>query len=91
MPKWYIFEARRKLADLIRSSAKEPQSIYNRDRRVAVVVDPDEYDEFAAWKRARAKPSLVEAFADLRRICGEEDYDLAAPPRANRHVDGISD
>ncbi|HSG40225.1 MAG TPA: hypothetical protein VLE27_11350 [Thermoanaerobaculia bacterium] len=35
-------------------------------------------------KREAERPSLGEAFSDLRRICAEEGYELAIPPRQDR-------
>jgi hypothetical protein len=35
-------------------------------------------------KKEAARPSLAEAFSDLRRLCAEEGYEFAIPPRQNR-------
>ena len=35
-------------------------------------------------KREAERPTLSEAFSELRQICVEEDYELAIPSRQNR-------
>ena len=36
------------------------------------------------WRTERERPSLGEAFAELRRICEEEKYTFEIPPRLER-------
>lgn len=82
--KWNIAKARERFSDLIRGAKEAPQPIFNRDRMVAVVIDPRAYEEFETWRRAQKKMSLADSFGELRRICEEEQYWLAVPERRNR-------
>lgn len=58
-PKWTVAKARGRFAELLDAVAREPQVIFNRDERVAVLVDAATFDEFEAWRallRNRALP-----------------------------------
>ena len=77
-PRWTIATARQNLAELVSLAAREPQEIYRRDKLVAWVISVDESTV------ALARPSLADAFAELRRICAEENYALEIPERENR-------
>lgn len=77
---WTIATARRHFLALIGMAAREPQRVYRRNKLVAAVVDPRLADEVAKAE----KPTLGDAFSDLQKICEEEDYELAVPPRQNR-------
>lgn len=81
---WSIAEARRGFSDVVRSAAREPQALYNRGRVVAIVVAPDEFEQFRRWKAAEARPSIARAFSDLRTICRDEGYELEVGPRRDR-------
>jgi prevent-host-death family protein len=81
--KWTVAEARDKFADLLQSANKEPQSIFNRNRFVAAVVDAETFEAFEAWQKER-KQSVANAFDELSAICQEDDYKLEAPKRKNR-------
>jgi hypothetical protein len=75
---WTIASARQHLPELIRSAAREPQRVYRRNKLVATVVSPELSDKVVA------EPSLADRFAELRRICVEEHYELVIPPRRDR-------
>jgi prevent-host-death family protein len=81
---WKIAEAKQKFSDLVRAAEKEPQWIYNRDKLVAALVPAATLKEFLDWRRRKQEQTLGEAFAELRRLCEEEDYTLNLPPRQER-------
>lgn len=81
---WTIADARRRIAEVTRAAAREPQALYNRDRLVGVVVDPDEYEQFRRWREQQNSRTLADDFAELRAICAEEDYELIVPERRDR-------
>jgi prevent-host-death family protein len=80
--KWSIVEARRHFAELIDSSAQQPQPIYKRGRLVAAVVDAETYTAFDRWQRERK--SLGDVFRELRQIEAEEEYRWAMAERRDR-------
>jgi hypothetical protein len=77
---WTISTARQYLPALVASAAKEPQAIYRRNRLVAAVLSPEALDELNAAR----KNSVGSAFARLRAICREENYQLGSAPRRDR-------
>ena len=81
--RWKIAEAKQRLSQVIHAAATEPQLIFNRDRLVAAVIDPAEFEAFRSWKQQQAT-SLLDAFSALRSICAEECYALEAPRREDR-------
>ena len=81
---WNIAAAKQKFSDVVRLAASEPQVICNRGKAVAALVDAETFQAFQAWRERAAGRSLGDAFAELRRICAEEDYALAVPPRQDR-------
>jgi prevent-host-death family protein len=81
---WNIAEAKQKFSELIRAAEDEPQWIYKRDKLVAAVVPADTLQEFLAWRGEKERPSLGEAFDELRRICQEEGYTFETSPRQER-------
>jgi prevent-host-death family protein len=81
---WNIADAKQKFSELIRAAEDEPQWIYNRDKLVAAVIPAATLQEFLAWRNELERPSLGEAFAELRRICEEEEYTFELPPRQER-------
>ena len=81
---WNIAEAMQKFSELIRAAEDEPQWIYNRDKLVAAVIPAASVEEFLTWRNERERPSLGEAFAELRRICEQEEYTFELPPRQER-------
>jgi hypothetical protein len=81
---WKVAEAKQRLSEVIRAAGEEPQWLYNRDRLVAAVVEPQTFQDFLAWREREHRPSLGEAFSDLRRICAEEGYTIEPPSRRDR-------
>jgi len=77
---WTISTARQNFPALVASAAKEPQAIYRRKRLVAAVLSPEALEELKAARKA----SVGSAFARLREICREENYQLASAPRRDR-------
>jgi hypothetical protein len=77
---WTIASARQHLPEVVDLAARAPQRIYRRDTLVAAVVSGELVDQVENVQR----PSLATKFAELRRLCAEEHYELAAPPRHDR-------
>ena len=82
--KWTIASARREFSTLVRRAADAPQRIFRRDRLVAVLVDADTFEALSALRRRDEARTLGQAFAELREICAEEDYELVVPKRSDR-------
>ena len=76
-------DAKKKLSEVIRKASDSPQWIFSRDRPVAVLVSPRAFEELSGLK-ARQEGAIAEVFAELRKICDEEDYVLEAPLRQDR-------
>jgi len=76
--RWTIASARQNLPEVVSLAAREPQDIYRRDRLVARLVSADETSP------PPSRPSLGDAFAELRQICKEEKYTLEVPARTDR-------
>lgn len=81
---WKVAEAKQRLSEVIRAAAEEPQWLYNRDRLVAAIVEPQTFQDFLAWREQEHRPSIGEAFAELRGICAEEGYTIEASSRHDR-------
>lgn len=81
---WGIARARGRFSELLEAAAGEPQHLYNRGRRVGVVIGPDEYASFQQWKAAQRRRTLFDAFAELRELGREEGFELVIPPRRDR-------
>lgn len=79
---WNIAQAKQQFSEVVRLSAQEPQVIYNRERRVAAVIDADTFASFEEWCRSSRKKTLGAEFDGLRRIAVEENYGLPEMPRA---------
>lgn len=79
---WKIEEAKQKFSELIDAVTEEPQLIYDQNQMIAAVVKADVFQEFLLWQHQ--KSSLANAFAELREICAEENYQLEVPPRRDR-------
>jgi len=82
---WKIAEAKQKFSELIQSTLKEPQLIYNRDRLVAVVIEADAYQEFLRWRERQRHTTMAEALQELQQICAEDDYTFTIPDRQDRN------
>jgi len=82
---WKIAQAKQNLSRVIRAAATEPQQIFNRDRLVAAVISGETLAHFEAWRRERQRSMpLTEAFAELRALCAEEDYEFPEVLRQDR-------
>jgi prevent-host-death family protein len=81
---WNIAQAKQRFSEVVRLTAQEPQAIYNRGERVAVLIDAKEYEAYEAWRKQAAPVTLGAEFAELRRIAAETDYELDMPQRQNR-------
>jgi len=81
---WKIAEAKQKFSELIHSTLKEPQLIYNRDRLVAVMIKAAEYQEFLTWRESQIQTSMAESLQELQNLCAEDNYTLFVPARQNR-------
>ena len=82
--KWSVADAKQRLSELLRTAAKEPQTILSRSRPVAVVVGAEAFEEFKAWQAARRARTLAVAFDELRALAASADYVLSVPTRRNR-------
>lgn len=82
--RWGIAEAKQKFSDVVRKAGQEPQLIFNRDRLVAAVVDPETFEALQACREQERSRSIAAAFDELRKLVAEEGYKLEAPPRRNR-------
>ena len=82
--KWKVAEAKRHFSEMIRAAEDEPQLILNRDRVVAALIDPTSLKQFEEWRSTKERPTLGELFAELRKICAEEDYTLETGERTER-------
>lgn len=81
---WNLEEAKQKFSELLDAVVEEPQLIYDQNQLIAAVIKADSFKEFLAWQHQHQKPSLADAFAELRKICIEENYTLETPPRYDR-------
>ncbi len=69
----------------LKAAAEEPQEIYDRGKLVATVVGVETFEVFRQWQHGREQRSIGERFAELRRICAEEDgWELPSPDRQGR-------
>ena len=81
---WKIGEAKQRFSEVVRAAEDEPQRIYNRERLVAAVVAPNDFEEFLAWREKRRKGSLADSIRELSRISAEEGFTLDLPRREDR-------
>ena len=81
---WKVAEAKQRFSEVVKAARGEPQLIFNRDRLVATVVDPETFQEFLVWQQEGRRRTLGDSFAELRRICAEENYTQEIPPREDR-------
>ncbi len=82
--RWKVAEAKQRFSEVVRSASKEPQLIFNRDRLVAAVVDPDSWQAFQSWRQRQQQRSLADVFTEFRLIAAEENYQLELPERRDR-------
>lgn len=79
---WNIAQAKQHFSDVVKQAATEPQIIYNRNTPVAVMIAAEDLAEYRAWKAERGhKPSLLEAFAQLRALANGDPDPLPEPDR----------
>ncbi len=81
---WTIASARRHFSELVDAAATEAQPVYRRDDLVAYVVDPTTFAEFERWRHERTPRTVAEAFAELRQICMEEEFEFPETERWDR-------
>lgn len=79
---WKIGEAKQRFSEVVRLAEKAPQVIKNRDRVVAVVMNPRD-----AEQRATAPTSIGSFFAELRSRLSGGGVELELPARKSRHLD----
>jgi len=82
--RWSVAAAKQRLSELLRTAAKEPQTILSRSRPVAVVIDPETFEEFKAWQTARRARTLAETFDELRALAAPDHDVLRLPRRRDR-------
>jgi hypothetical protein len=82
--KWTVANARRSFSRLLEEAREEPQMLFNRHRHIATVIAPDTFAQFMTWLQEREVPTVEDAFANLRQILQEEDYELTLPERVDR-------
>lgn len=90
---WKIEQAQQNFSELMSAAVEEPQLIYNQDKLIAAVIEAETFQEFLAWQQQN-KPSLADAFVQLRQLCEDENYTLEVSPRQDRFnlfVDSFSD
>jgi prevent-host-death family protein len=80
---WKLADAKQQLSQVVRLAKGEPQILQNRDEPVAAVVNLEEFERFREWQRRNEK-TLAEAFADLRQIAADENWEPTLPPRRDR-------
>lgn len=84
---WNIANAKQQFSELVRLSAEGPQFVFNRSRRVAVVLSAEAYGAYETWKgQSGSGPADVGSlFAEARAALAECAADgLEIPPRRNR-------
>ena len=79
---WNVAQAKQRLSEVIREAAREPQTIYNRNAPVAVVIAAEELAESSAWKQNRREQStLAKEFDRLRELAAGDPDPLLEPDR----------
>lgn len=63
---WSVAEAKQRLSEVLRLSAREPQPIYNRGRLVAALVDAEAFAAFERWRHAADAATVGAQFEALR-------------------------
>jgi prevent-host-death family protein len=79
---WQVSDARKQLSDVIEAAAAQPQRLLRHGRLVAVLVSPDDFEAFQAWKARRAGTGA--ALVELSQVCAEEGYELYVSERRDR-------
>lgn len=79
---WNIAQARQRFSELIHAAENNPQRVFSRNKLVAAVIDADTFEQFRQWQNKQR--TVGAAFAELRRICAEDEYRLEIPRRTDR-------
>jgi len=92
--RWKVAEAKQRFSEVLRAVGDEPQLIFNRDRLVAAVIDPESWQAFLidpeswqafqTWRERERQVSLADVFHKFRRIAAEENYEMEVPERQDR-------
>lgn len=82
--RWKVAEAKQRFSEVLRAVGDEPQLIFNRDRLVAAVIDPESWQAFQTWRERERQVSLADVFHKFRRIAAEENYEMEVPERQDR-------
>ncbi len=82
--RWKVAEAKQRFSEVLRAVGDAPQLIFNRDRLVAAVIDPESWQAFQTWREHERQVSLADVFHKFRRIAAEENYEMEVPERQDR-------
>ena len=85
--KWNIARAKMNFSEMIHETESEPQFIFNRDKMVAVIITPQQYDSLKIYNENKKRQTLENVFKNLRDICAEEGYRLISPERKDRQTE----
>ena len=72
---WNIAHAKQQFSEVVRLAAHAPQPIFNRDKPVAVLVSPSEFEQFTQWRAQQSALSLLDSLAPLRAALLESGQD----------------
>ena len=67
---WNIAQARQHFSDVVKQAADEPQLIYNRERRVAAVINAEQFSSFQTWRQRQNMKTGVLAWAAKQPTVG---------------------
>lgn len=85
--KWTVDQAKQHFREVLRAAENEPQQIWDGQRLIAVLIDGPTFKEAGAWRHLQQEPTLTERFAELRRICAEESWEM--PPIERGAAGGV--
>jgi prevent-host-death family protein len=83
---WKIAEAKKHFSKVLQEVKESPQIIYNRNTPVAVVITPNEFEEYKNFKQEHQQENIADFFKQLRSICAEEQYEIVVPERTDRPI-----
>ncbi|HEY1631572.1 MAG TPA: type II toxin-antitoxin system Phd/YefM family antitoxin [Rhizomicrobium sp.] len=77
---WPLQDAKNSLSEVVKAAANEPQSITKHGKRVAVLVDADDFDRFykAPEKKWR---TFAEALLAIPQAPEDEEEDIFESPK----------
>jgi hypothetical protein len=88
---WSIAQAKQRLSEVVRLSAREPQPLYNRGRLVGALIDAESYAAFERWRQGAAQATVADEFEALRAQlaaqaprAGEAEASIAVASRSDR-------